>query len=120
MNPEFIREFRSIVGDRWRLNAETCLNVPEKNVADAAEAIDHFFVDVKDMNPEIYKAYTLADNKRVIHNLKLLLTLKGEESITVRLPLIKGYNSESDRQKSEELLRQLGITRFDKFEYRVK
>lgn len=119
LHSEFIREFRTLVGDRWRIRAETCLNVEEKNVLEVADALDELFVDVKDTNPEIYKAYTGLDNTRVLDNLRLLLSLKKEDAITVRLPLIKGYNSETDREKSEELLRSMGVTKFDKFEYRV-
>ena len=120
LNSEFIREFRTITGDRWHISAETCLNVPEEKLTEALGSIDEFFVDIKDTNPEIYNAYTGLSNKRVFDNLKLLLTHKGRDAVTVRLPLIKGYNTEKDREKSEKLLRSMGITKFDKFEYRVK
>lgn len=46
--------------------------------------------------------------------------MKGKEAnLTVRLPLIKGYNTEKDREKSEKLLKAMGVIKLDKFEYRV-
>lgn len=120
LNCSFIKEFRGLCGDTWKINVETCLNVPFENILEASDAIDGFFVDVKDTNPEIYRCYTGCDNALVLENLKLLIEKKGSDAITVRLPLIKGYNTESDREKSEKLLQELGITSFDKFEYRIK
>ena len=118
--PEFIKEFRSLCGDKWRLCAETALNVPLDSVKTAAQVIDEFFVDIKDMDPDVYKNYTGRDNKATIENLKYLISAVGSERITVRIPLIKGFNSESDREYSEALLREMGFTRFDRFEYKIK
>lgn len=120
LNSSYIKEFGGIVKGRWKINIETCLNVPKENLIEIMEIAHEFFVDIKDMNEEIYKSYTGLDNKRVIDNLKLLIETKGSDSITVRLPLIKGYNTEKDREKSEEALKNIGITKFDKFEYRIK
>ena len=113
--PDFIREFSDIVKGRWKIALETSLNVDEKSLVDA----DEYFVDVKDMNPEIYKRYTGKDNTPVISNLALLLKRAGSERVTVRLPLIEGFNTEADREKSEAILRQMGVVNFDKFTYRT-
>ena len=120
MNSSFISDFRRLCGDVWRINCETSLNVPSENLLEAIDSIDCFFVDVKDINPDVYRSYTGQGNDLVLENLKLLLSKKGSDAITVRLPLIKGFNTEADREKSEELLRHLGITKFDKFEYVIK
>lgn len=120
MHVEFIRGFRSLCGDRWRICAETCLGVPTENVLIAAKACDEFIVDVKDTDGEIYRAYTGKDNSLVLENLKMLLSLVGSERILVRLPLIPRYNDEEKRQSSIALLKGIGITRFDLFEYIIK
>lgn len=117
---DFIAEFRKLCGDKWRINAETSLNVSSEAVKTAAEVVDEFFVDIKDMNPEIYEKYTGKSNNSVIDNLRLLLTLVSPERITARIPLIKEYNTESDRENSVTLLKALGITKFDLFEYKIK
>ena len=92
----------------------------EEQVRIAAEYIDHFYVDVKDTNPQIYRAYTGRDNEKVLRNLRLLLSLTGPERITVRLPLISGYNTEEDRQDSMRLLEQMGVANFDCFTYQTE
>lgn len=114
----FIKEFRSICPTQWRINAETSLYVPEASVRIAAECTDRFYVDIKDINPGIYGAYTGGDVRLPLKNLKLLIRLCGAERITVRLPLIPGFNTDADRDRSEKLLSEMGITRFDRFEYK--
>lgn len=116
----FIAEFRKLCGDKWRLCAETSLNVPNEAVRVAAGCIDEFFVDIKDMNGDIYKSYTGLDNTAVTDNLKLLLSLVGSDKITLRIPLIKNYNTERDRESSVDILKSLGFTKFDLFEYKIK
>lgn len=114
---EFINEFKSICSPEWKINIETSLNIDENNVGLGAFAADEFIVDIKDMNPEIYKAYTGCDNKIVLNNLMLLLDLIGPQRITVRVPLIKNYNTADDCGRSVDALRKMGITRIDRFEY---
>lgn len=116
----FLQEFREICGQDWHLCAETSLNVPREQVELAAECIDHFYVDCKDTNPDIYRRYTGRNNEKMLENLRFLLSLVGPERITVRLPLIPEYNTEEDRQHSRDALQKMGIQKFDLFTYRVK
>lgn len=116
----FLADFRKICGENWHLCAETSLWVTQAQVRIAAACIDHFYVDVKDINPEIYRAYTGQENEKMLDNLRLLLSLVGPERITVRLPLIPGCNTEEDRQTSQRLLTQMGITNFDCFTYQTQ
>lgn len=116
---QFLQEFRSICGDAWHLCAETSLNVPKEQVILATSCIDHFYVDSKDTNPDIYRRYTGKDNARMLQNLRSLLSLVGPERITVRLPLIPAFNTEDDRARSKALLQDMGIQKFDIFTYRV-
>lgn len=117
---DFLKEFRLICGSQWHLCAETSLNVPTENVLKAAECIDRFYVDCKDVNPEIYFSYTGRDNSLVLKNLRVLLDAVGEKRITVRLPLIPEYNTETDREHSKKILTEMGITDFDIFTYKIK
>ena len=116
----FISRFRELCGDVWRLTAESALNVPRINVERAAEVIDDFIIDIKDCNPEIYKAYTGRSNRRALFNLRWLVKKKGAEHITVRVPLIPNHNSDADREASVQWLKELGITKIDKFEYVIR
>lgn len=115
----FLKEFRALCGDQWHLCAETSLNVPAENIPLAAQCIDMFYVDCKDTNPEIYYRYTGKDNAPMLENLRQLLTLAGPQRVTVRLPLIPGYNTEADREASRRLLETMGVTNFDRFTYRT-
>lgn len=117
--PEFLREFRTICGLPWHLCAETSLNVPWENVELAAAAIDMFYVDCKDLNPEIYRRYTRKDNRQVLDNLAKLAERVGPDRIVVRVPLIPNFNTEADRQQTLTQLRTMGLTQFDLFIYRT-
>lgn len=116
----FLEQFRRLCGPDWHLCAETSLNVPRQLVTLAAQCMNHFYVDCKDLNPEIYRAYTGADNDQLLSNLEYLLSVVGPERITLRVPLIPGYNTPEDREKTVAQLKEMGVTQFDLFTYRTK
>jgi len=118
--PSFIAEFRGLCGKDWRICIETSLNVPKENVLAVADIADEFFVDIKDTDSAIYESYTGKSNHLVLENLKILLSVASPERITVRIPLIKDYNTPAHQQKSIALLKEMGITKFDIFEYKIK
>ena len=120
LRTDFLKEFRALCGDRWHLCAETSLNVPAEAVRTAADCMDMFYVDCKDTNPEIYKAYTGIQNAQMLENLRTLISLAGTERVVVRVPLIPGYNTEDDREKSRALLESMGVTQFDFFTYKTE
>ena len=105
-------------GKRWKFNIETSLNVPKLFVEMMENVIDHWIVDIKDMNPQIYKTYTGQNNDFVVENLRYLINKNAK--VTVRVPLIPGFNTESDVEKSILTLQQMGITDIDRFTYTVK
>lgn len=119
LHTDFITAFRAVVPKEWRIYAESCLNIPEENLRAAARVVDHFFIDIKDMNPAIYRAYTGKDNTLVKANLALLLSLVGAERITVRVPHIPGFNTDSDVEASAAELKDMGVTGFDVFAYKI-
>lgn len=119
LHTEFITAFRAVIPKEWHLYAETCLNVPEEHVRAAAETMDHFFVDIKDMDPTVYRAYTGRDNAPVKSNLALLLSLVGAERVTVRVPLIPGFNTTERTDASVAELQTMGVTLVDRFTYKI-
>ena len=120
LRPDFIRAFRSLCGPEWKLNAETSLNVPGDNVKELIPVIDHWFIDIKDMDPDIYLRYTGRDNARVRCNLKLLADAGLADRCTIRIPLIPDYNSDEDRDRSIKELEAMGFSVFDRFEYSTR
>lgn len=79
--------------------------------------VDGFIVDVKDMNPEIYRRYTGRDNGQAVENLRLLAERGRAGDVLARVPLIPGYNTEADRRESIRQLEGMGFGRFDEFTY---
>ena len=120
LRTDFIREFRSLCGNAWKITAETSLAVPRSSVETAAEVIDDFIVDIKDTNPAIYKAYTTRCNRQSLQNLRWLISAKGAEHIIVRVPFIPNYNTDADRDNSIALLQEMGVTQIDRFKYVVR
>lgn len=118
--PSFLQEFRSICGSDWHLCVETSLSIPLENVQIAAQCINMFYVDCKDIDHDIYRSYTGKDNFQMLNNLEWLLSAAGANRITVRLPLIPGYNTEADRQRSKTRLAAMGVTQFDLFTYQTE
>ena len=119
LHTDFITAFRAVVPKEWRIYAESCLNIPEENLRAAARVVDHFFIDIKDMNPAIYRAYTGKDNTLVKSNLALLLSLVGAQRITVRVPSIPDFNTEADTEASVRELQAMGVTSLDRFAYKI-
>ena len=119
LRPDFIRAFRSLCGDEWKLKVETSLNVPEDNVRELMPVIDHWFIDIKDMDPDIYRKYTGRDNGRVRKNLRLLADSGFAAKCTIRIPHIPGYNEDADRDRSIKELEAMGFSDFDRFEYKT-
>lgn len=72
LQSRFISEFRKICPADWSIDVETSLNVPIAHLAQAAQDIQHFSVDIKDMNPSVYQRYTMCDNTQTIANLQWL------------------------------------------------
>ena len=101
----------------WHIYIETSLNVPLQAVEAVAPFIDHYYIDVKDMNPDIYRRYTSRDNRLVRENLSWLASHDYCQKVTIRLPHIPDYNTEEDRQKSREVLQTMGFCDFDCFDY---
>ena len=111
---------RSLCGPGWKLNAETSLNVPEDNVKALMLVIDHWFIDIKDMDGEIYRSYTGRDNARVRGNLRLLADAGLAARCTIPVPHIPGYNTDSDRDRSVKELEAMGFSVFDRFDYKTR
>ena len=120
LRSDFIKAFAEIMNPEWKLTIETSLNVPLENVKAIASLVQMWYVDIKDMNPDIYKAYGCKENKQVVSNLQWLAANGYADKVIIRLPLIPEYNIDEDRQRSQHQLEEMGFTNFDKFNYIVR
>ena len=114
---EFIRYARK-EGRSWHFSAETSLAVPEAKLAAVMPYIDEYIVDIKDADPEIYRAYTQREITETMENLRRLSS--EPDKVIIRTPLIKGYNSKSDVDNTVKKLRSMGFCRFDRFVYKTE
>ena len=117
LHPHLAGELRQIIDPELTIDMETSLNVPGENVRTAAEQVHQFMVDIKSADPQIYERYTGQGNARVFENLETLLSLKGSDAVTVRIPVIPGFTDEERQLQDREVLYRLGVRKFDLFRY---
>ena len=115
----FIHDVCQLADPLWKKRMETSLYSEWDLIRLLANDIDEWIVDIKDLNPRIYKEYTTKDNASVISNLEKLIEIVPKEKIWIRVPHIKGYNSSDDIKGSIESLKRTGYTRIEQFEYNV-
>lgn len=120
LQKDFIKEFRALCGPQWSLVVETSLHVPFDTVQEMNDVLDGYIVDIKDMNPEIYLAYTGKELDLAQKNLEWILQYNDAERVMVRVPHIPEYNTEEDVAKTVERLREMGVEKIDEFEYIIR
>ena len=113
---EFIEQFNVITAGDWRIIIETSLNVPRKNVIRLANIVELFYVDIKDMNPIIYKEYTHHPGNKAYSNLRWLVGNGYADKVVVRVPLIPDFNTKEDQAESVKILKAMGL-KTEPFEY---
>ena len=119
LHPDFYEVLRPLCPD-WRFTAETSLHVPPESVRRAAALFDAFIIDLKTLDPAIYRAYTGRDPGPVRENLTWLAAHVDPARLRIRVPLIPGYNDEADRQKTGAALKELGLTQIERFSYVIR
>lgn len=120
LRADFIREFSELCSASWQLNLETSLNVPSVNIEALLPVVNTMIIDIKNMNPDIYRSYTGQSNDLVIDNLRLIADSGRQKDCIIRLPLIPDFNTETDRTASRSRLETLGFDNFDLFTYQIR
>lgn len=120
LQADFIHAFKEVCPPEWKIGLESSLSTPMQQLEKVISDIDFFLIDIKDMNPDIYRAYTGISNDRTIENLKLLIGRIDPSKIKIRLPLIPSFNTDDDRLQSRKMLEEMGFTTFDEFRYNVE
>lgn len=100
------------------INIETSLNFSIESLQKLLPIIDCWIVDIKDLDETIYKVYTECSNEQVLSNLRYISEHGYTDKVQIRLPLIPAYNTNGDREISENRLREMGFANFDKFAYK--
>lgn len=115
-----ISDFCQRCPQEWNIYLETSLNVPLRSLQEVMPFVTHYYIDIKDLAPAIYRRYCSADNTRMVDNLRHLASLGWQAKTTIRLPLIPSYNTDADRQESRRRLADMGFAQFDEFDYVVR
>ncbi|MBR2235307.1 MAG: radical SAM protein [Prevotella sp.] len=119
LRSDFIVSFCQLCPKEWRINLETSLQVETSVLEAVIPYVHYYYIDVKDLNPDIYLRYTGSDPKLLMANLQLLAHHHLQERVTIRLPLIANFNTDDDRQRSRRQIEAMGFSHLDLFEYKV-
>lgn len=121
LNSRFIEEFCKICDPGWNITLETSLNVPLDHLERVYPYVNYYFIDIKDMNSDIYVNYTRMSQKNLVSNLEWLMSKPdATEHVTVRLPHIPEYNTQADVDYSRKVLEEMGVKLFDEFDYIIR
>ncbi len=91
---------------------ETCGCVPKERLLEASAYLNQIFMDVKSVDDEKHRQFTGHTGEQIRENLRSLCESYPQEKITVRTPVIPGFNDkESELAEIEKFLQQFpGIT----------
>ncbi|MCK5821581.1 MAG: glycyl-radical enzyme activating protein [Bacteroidales bacterium] len=93
MQSDFLIELLDAIGEEGLHRAvDTTGFVKTETLLEVAKRTELFLYDLKSMDPEVHKKYTGVGNEKILSNLKILA--ESGASIRVRIPLIKGVNSD--------------------------
>lgn len=101
MSPEFSLELLAACKARGIDTAiETCLQTPAETLKAFLPLTDRIIADVKLADPALHKAFTGADNRLILWNLRMLA--ETDHNLLLRVPLIPGFTA------TEENVRAIG------------
>lgn len=103
-----------------KLNIETSLNVPQQNLLDIINLVDELIIDIKSLNPEIYKEYTSQPIDKLVDNLNIIVSKGLQHKCKIRIPNIPNYTTKADIDETKSKITQLGFTDIDTFDYIIK
>lgn len=73
---------------------ESCLDVPYEQIEKALPWLDHLYADIKQMDGRLHQLWLGEDNRLILENIKKVGTSGFPLKITIRLPLIPGFNDD--------------------------
>ncbi len=79
---------------------ESCMHVPFEQIEMALPWLNHLYADLKHMDSRLHRIWLGEDNRLILENIKKVNTSGFSIDITIRLPLIPGFN-DSDQNLSE-------------------
>lgn len=118
--PGFIKEFKKLCGDRWKITLETSGRCSYNTYEFLRNVVDYWIVDIKSMNSWTYEKYT-GHISGVLQHLYCLKKLIDDKSkITIKVPHIPGVNDIDDLDRDiEEIKERFGFKNVIKTQYKI-
>lgn len=99
MQPDLIQQILQRCKEKnYHTAVETCLHVPWKYVEPSLPYLDLFLADLKHTDEKKFKEWTNGSVKRILDNFRQL-SITGK-AITVRVPIIQGFNADKLSMRS--------------------
>ncbi len=117
LQDDFIEAFKRICPSGWKITLETCLEFNHAHMQRLATVVDHWIVDLKDMNSAIYEKYTGGVISGNHNHLQTLKKFVSEEKVTIKVPHIPDFNTAEDVGRSIEEIMKFGFTNIVEFQY---
>lgn len=115
--PEFIEEFNDICNEKWKITIETSLHCSIETIRRLSKVIDYWIVDVKSLDPITYYSYTRVSSV-IEQHLAFLKRFVKNEQVMIKVPIIPGFNNESDVDSFVESIKfRFGFTNVVKTRY---
>ena len=115
-----IKAFREVLPKDVPIKIETSLNVPMERLLELIDVVDEFIIDIKTMNPQIYKEYTGLDNSRLLENLEILCEKGLQDKCKIRIPNIPGFTLQADIDKAADSMERMGFRNLEVFDYIIR
>jgi len=97
---------------------ETCGEVPTERLLEAARYLDQIFLDIKSVDDQKHQEYTGKSGIHIRENLNRLAQVYPQEKITVRTPVIPGFNDKAEELAAiENFLSKYPYIRWQKLPY---
>lgn len=108
LQPDFACALLQGAKDRGiNTDIETCGLAPWSSLERISQLCDHIFFDIKHMDSDKHRLFTGSPNTRILDNFLKLVQSYPQELITVRTPVIPGFNDTiSDIQAIEGFLKK--------------
>ena len=78
---------------------ESCMYVPFSQIEIALPWLDHLYADLKQMDSRLHQIWLGEDNRLILENIKQVNDSGFSLDITIRLPLIPGFNDSNQNLK---------------------
>ena len=116
LHANFIKEFAELASPHGiNMYIETSLNVEVEAVMAVHQYIKKWIVDIKDSRPEVYERYTGCSMDLVNRN--FLFLWEEDASVHMRVPVIPGYNTETEVNNALQSNNLRWAEELEKFDY---